>query len=155
VDAAKGETLQPDHQRPVGGARHRPHRRGGPQIWFHACGRNAGEDPYFLHYYRVNFDGSGLVALTEGNGTHSIQYSPDRRYLIDTYSRVDVAPVHDLRRVSDGTLVCPWKKADISELVAGLEPRPRCSSPRAATARPISGASSAGRRISIPTRSIR
>jgi hypothetical protein len=89
------------------------------QVWFHAGGRNAGEDPYFVHYYRVNFDGSGLVALTEGNGTHSIQYSPDRRYLIDTYSRVDLAPVHELRRVSDGKLVCPLEKADICELVAG------------------------------------
>jgi dipeptidyl aminopeptidase/acylaminoacyl peptidase len=88
------------------------------QIWFNACGRNAGEDPYFLHYYRVNFDGSGLVALTEGNGNHSVQYSPDRRYLIDTFSRVDAPPVHELRRVSDGRLVCPVEKADISELVA-------------------------------------
>jgi dipeptidyl aminopeptidase/acylaminoacyl peptidase len=88
------------------------------QVWFHACGRNAGEDPYFIHYYRVNFDGSGLVALTEGNGTHTIQYSPDRRHLIDTYSRVDMAPVHELRRVSDGKLVCPLEKADISELIA-------------------------------------
>jgi len=89
------------------------------QVWFHACGRNPNEDPYFVHYYRVNFDGSGLVALTEGNGTHSIQYAPDRRYLIDTYSRVDMAPVHDLRRVSDGKLICPLEKADIRELIAG------------------------------------
>ena len=89
------------------------------QVWFHACGKNAEQDPYFIHYYRVNFDGSGLVALTEGNGTHSIQYSPDRRYLIDTYSRVDMAPVHELRRVSDGKLVCPLEEADVSELSAG------------------------------------
>jgi len=88
------------------------------QIWFHACGKNADQDPYFLHYYRVNFDGSGLLALTEGNGNHSIQYSPDNRYLIDTYSRVDAAPIHELRRVSDGKLVCPLEKADISELLA-------------------------------------
>jgi len=88
------------------------------QIWFNACGRNAGEDPYLLNYYRINFDGTGLVALTEGNGNHSIQYSPDRRYLIDTYSRVDAPPVHELRRVSDGKLLCPLEKADISELVA-------------------------------------
>lgn len=88
------------------------------QIWFNACGRNPDEDPYFLHYYRVNFDGTGLVALTEGNGNHTIQYSPDRRYLIDTYSRVDSPPVHNLRRVSDGRLVCSLEKADVSELVA-------------------------------------
>jgi dipeptidyl aminopeptidase/acylaminoacyl peptidase len=88
------------------------------QIWFHAGGKNPDQDPYLIHYYRVNFDGSGLVALSEGDGNHSIQYSPDRRYLIDTYSRVDMAPVHELRRVADGTLVCALEKADISELVA-------------------------------------
>jgi gamma-glutamyltranspeptidase len=86
------------------------------QVWFRASGRNAGQDPYLIHHYRINFDGSGLVALTEGNGTHTVQYSPDRKYLIDTYSRVDLAPVHELRRVADGKLVCPLEKADIAEL---------------------------------------
>ena len=73
------------------------------QIWFHASGKNADQDPYFMHYYRVNFDGTGLVALTEGDGNHSVQFSPDRKYLIDTYSRVDMPPVHELRR-TDGRL---------------------------------------------------
>ncbi|MCI0379415.1 MAG: S9 family peptidase [Gemmataceae bacterium] len=86
------------------------------QIWFRASGKNAGQDPYFIHYYRVDFDGSDLVALTEGNGTHTIEYSPDRKYLIDTYSRVDMPPVHELRRVSDGTLVCELDKADVTAL---------------------------------------
>ncbi len=88
------------------------------QIWFQASGMNADQDPYFIHYYRINFDGSGLVALTEGNGNHSVQFSPDRRYVIDTYSRVDMAPVHTLRRCSDGSLVCELEKADISGLIA-------------------------------------
>jgi dienelactone hydrolase len=86
------------------------------QIWFRAGGRNADQDPYFIQFYRVNFDGSGLVALTEGNGNHSIQYSPDRKYIIDTYSRIDLPPVHELRRVSDCGLVCQLETADISEL---------------------------------------
>ena len=88
------------------------------QIWFSASGRNADQDPYLLHYYRVNFDGSGLTALTDGNGNHSVQYSPDRKYVIDTYSRVDMAPVHELRRVADGGLVCKFDEADITELKA-------------------------------------
>jgi dipeptidyl aminopeptidase/acylaminoacyl peptidase len=86
------------------------------QIWFSASGRNAGQDPYFLHHYRVNFDGSGFVALTEGNGNHSIEFSPDRKYLIDTYSRPDAPSVNELRRVSDGKLVCRLEEADITEL---------------------------------------
>ena len=88
------------------------------QIWFSASGRHPDQDPYFLHYYRVDFDGSGLVTLTEGNGNHSIAFSPDRKYLIDTFSRVDMPPVHTLRRASDGQRVCALEEADITELQA-------------------------------------
>jgi dipeptidyl aminopeptidase/acylaminoacyl peptidase len=86
------------------------------QVWFRASGKNSDQDPYFIHYYRVNFDGTGLLALTEGNGNHLIEYSPDRRYFIDTYSRVDAAPVHELRRPADGKLIKQFEAADISEL---------------------------------------
>ncbi len=86
------------------------------QIWFRASGRNPDQDPYFIHHYRVNFDGTGLIALTAGNGTHSVQHSPDRKYVIDTYSRVDIAPIHELRQTSDGKKVCELEEADISEL---------------------------------------
>jgi dipeptidyl aminopeptidase/acylaminoacyl peptidase len=93
------------------------------QVWFRASGKNPDQDPYLIHYYRVNFDGTGLVALTEGNGSHTVQYSPDRKYLIATYSRVDLPPVHELRRVADGRLICLLEKANISELTeAGWEP---------------------------------
>ncbi|HYG24047.1 MAG TPA: prolyl oligopeptidase family serine peptidase [Verrucomicrobiae bacterium] len=86
------------------------------QIWFRGAGRNRGEDPYFIHHYRVDFDGSGLVALTEGNGTHAVQFSPDRQFVIDTYSRVDMPPVHELRRSADGVKVVELERADIREL---------------------------------------
>jgi dipeptidyl aminopeptidase/acylaminoacyl peptidase len=86
------------------------------QIWFRASGKTPDEDPYLIHYYRVNFDGTGWVALTEGNGSHSAQFSPDRKYLIDTCGRVDLAPVNELRRASDGRLVCPLEEADITDL---------------------------------------
>ncbi len=93
------------------------------QIWFSAGGKNPDQDPYFLQYYRVNFDGTGLVALTEGNGNHSIQFSPDRKFIIDTWSRVDSAPVNELRRTSDGKRVCKLEEADITELTAkGFQP---------------------------------
>jgi dipeptidyl aminopeptidase/acylaminoacyl peptidase/uncharacterized protein (DUF885 family) len=93
------------------------------QVWFRASGKNPEQDPYFVHHYRVNFDGTGLVALTEGNGSRSVQYSPDRRFLIDTYSRVDMPPVHELRRAQDGKLVCKLEEADISALKAsGWQP---------------------------------
>ncbi len=89
------------------------------QIWFRASGKFADQDPYLVHYFRVNFDGSELVALTQGNGNHSVQFSPDRQYLIDTYSRVDLPPIHELRRTSDGQLMCELERADISTLQEG------------------------------------
>jgi dipeptidyl aminopeptidase/acylaminoacyl peptidase len=88
------------------------------QIWFEASGMNPDQDPYFVHYYRINFDGTGLVSLTHGNGHHAIEYSPDRKYFIDTYSRVDMPPVNELRRGGDGSLVCELEAADITELEA-------------------------------------
>jgi dipeptidyl-peptidase 4 len=66
----------------------------------------------------VNFDGTGLVILTEGDGDHQVEYSPDGKYLIDTYSRVDMAPVTELHRVEDGRLVCTLERADMSSLQA-------------------------------------
>jgi dipeptidyl aminopeptidase/acylaminoacyl peptidase len=93
------------------------------QVWFRASGKNPGQDPYLIHHYRVDFDGGGLTALTEADGNHTIEYSPDRKYLIDAYSRVDRAPAHELRRVADGKLVCELEKADASELEAnGWQP---------------------------------
>jgi len=93
------------------------------QVWFHASGVFSDQDPYLLHYGRVNFDGSGLTWLTAGNGQHRIEYSPDRRFLIDSYSRADMAPRHELRRVSDGGLICDLDQADVSQLEAeGWEP---------------------------------
>ena len=87
------------------------------QIWFSAGGYYPDQDPYFIHYFRINFDGTDLVPLTDGNGTHTVSYSPDRKYIIDSYSRVDMPPQTELRSVSDGKLVCKLEQADISELM--------------------------------------
>jgi dipeptidyl aminopeptidase/acylaminoacyl peptidase len=88
------------------------------EIWFRAGGIYPEQDPYYIHYCRVKFDGTGLVVLTAGNGTHEIDYSPDRRFFIDTYSRVDFAPVHELRKTDDGSLVCEVERADWGALLA-------------------------------------
>jgi hypothetical protein len=54
------------------------------QIWFHASGMYAGKDPYFVSYYRINFDGSGLTLLTPGDGNHTAAFSEDGKYFVDT-----------------------------------------------------------------------
>jgi len=87
------------------------------QVYFQASGVIPGQDPYFVHAFRVNLDGTGLVRLTEGEGNHSVTYSPDLAYFVDTWSRVDLAPTTDVRRASDGTPVMTVEKGDISGLL--------------------------------------
>jgi dipeptidyl aminopeptidase/acylaminoacyl peptidase len=88
------------------------------QVWLRVAGIHAGQDPYFVHFARVNFDGTGLTVLTEGDGTHEIELSPDGRFLIDRYSRVDMPGVVELRSAETGSLVCELERADWSGLVA-------------------------------------
>ena len=96
------------------------------QIWFQASGIHPHQDPYHIHYCRVDFDGRNLVKLTDGDGTHSIEFSPDGEYLLARYSRVDLPPVTELRRVSDGKRLIELERADWSELLkSGWKPPER------------------------------
>ena len=90
------------------------------QIYFTASGMYAGKDPYFVNAYRINFDGTGLTALTDPSvdATHTVGYSPDHQFLVDLYSRVDLPPVMQLRRASDGKMVSELEHADASALLA-------------------------------------
>ena len=88
------------------------------QVWFEASGMNPGEDPYFVHYYRIGFDGKNLVKLTEGNANHRASFSPNRNYFIDNYSRVDMAPIIELKRTEDGSKIMELERADISAYLA-------------------------------------
>ncbi len=86
------------------------------QIWFKASGLDPEQDPYYVHYCRIDFDGKNLTRLTRGDGTHTIEYSPDKKFFVDTYSRVDQPPVHELRRASDGKLVVELLRTNLSRL---------------------------------------
>lgn len=86
-------------------------------IWFYAGGVYPEQDSYYLHYCRVNFDGSDFRVLTEGDGTHRITHSPNGSCFIDTFSRVDMPPCHELRCGESGRLICELEKADHSELL--------------------------------------
>ncbi len=87
------------------------------RITFEASGRENG-DPYFTYVYRVNFDGTGLACLTQSEGNHTVSFSPDSTWLVDTWSRVDQPPVSVVRKFADGSVVMELEKADISRLLA-------------------------------------
>ncbi|MGM0666648.1 MAG: DPP IV N-terminal domain-containing protein [Bacteroidota bacterium] len=87
------------------------------KIIFMASGKEEG-DPYFINYYTVNFDGSGLRRLTEGYGTHRAFFSPDKKYFVDSWSTVTSPPVAVLRKTLTGAEVMKLEEADISDLRA-------------------------------------
>jgi dienelactone hydrolase len=92
------------------------------QIYFRASGINAKQDPYFIHYYRINFDGTGLVAYTEADGTHTVSWSSDHQYYLDSYSRVDMPTVIELKRASDKKMLA-LEQGDMTAAVkAGFRP---------------------------------
>ncbi len=88
------------------------------QIWFAAGGVVPGQDPYFTQLYRINFDGTGLTALTESNATHATVFSKDHKYYVDTSSRVDLPTVSQLRRAADNKLLMDLEQADATGIRA-------------------------------------
>jgi dipeptidyl aminopeptidase/acylaminoacyl peptidase len=91
-------------------------------IYFQGVGKEKGRDPYFRHFYKINFDGRGQTLLTPEDGDHTVDISPSGRYFVDSYSKPDVAPVIVLRD-ADGKIVMPLERADISRLeAAGWKP---------------------------------
>lgn len=85
-------------------------------VYFSASGVNPSEDPYLIHYYKIGIDGKNLTILTPAEGNHTAQYSYDHRFLVDTYSMVNKAPVTELRNAQDGSLIATLETADIAKI---------------------------------------
>lgn len=86
-------------------------------VFFGASGVIEGQDPYFVHLCRADLDGSNFRILTEGDGNHTWEFSPDGSVFIDRFSRVDMPPVHQLRRTKDGSLLCELEQANLEALL--------------------------------------
>ena len=85
-------------------------------IWFAAMGIYPDQDPYHVHLARVNLDGTGLVVLTDGDGTHQWEFNTDRSLFVDRWSRVDLPETVQLREAEKGAVVADLFTQDISEL---------------------------------------
>jgi dipeptidyl aminopeptidase/acylaminoacyl peptidase len=87
-------------------------------IDFLGVGKEKARDPYFTHFYRVNFDGRNQQLLTPNDATHDIALSPSGRYFIDTYSTPDTPPVAVLRETASGKQLVELERADVTKLTA-------------------------------------
>ena len=85
-------------------------------ILFKACGMDKDEDPYLEKYYSLNIDNGKMVALTPENANHSVTFSHDYAYMLDSYSRVDLPATLVVRSVEQGGKIVykPALQPDIS-----------------------------------------
>lgn len=86
-------------------------------IYFTANGREANENPYYEHLYKVNADGSGLKLLTEGEYFHAVDMDDDARFIVDNYSRVNTVP-NAVLIDRNGNKVMDLQESDFSQLFA-------------------------------------
>jgi dipeptidyl-peptidase-4 len=86
-------------------------------IYFLGMGREPGRDPYFRHFYRVDFDGRNEKLLTPEDADHTVNLAPTASLFVDTYSKPEIAPVSIARDLTGQTLVA-LETADISKLLA-------------------------------------
>jgi len=91
-------------------------------LYFSGNGReqinsNTKEDPYYLHLYKVNFDGSGLQLLNAGNFDHNFSVNDKKTFFVNNSSRVNTTPVSALYS-TEGKKIMDLETADLSSLMA-------------------------------------
>jgi len=86
-------------------------------LYFSANGKETGEDPYYLHAYRINFDGTGMKLLNPGDFDHAMRMNDGKSFFIDNYSRVNTVPKSVLYN-ADGKKILDLETADFSSLFA-------------------------------------
>ena len=87
------------------------------EIFFTGVGREDGRDPYFIHLYRVNFDGSNLTLLTPEDANHEVTLSRNAAWFVDTFSTF-TEPQKTVVRDRNGNLIMELEEADIEDLLA-------------------------------------
>jgi dipeptidyl-peptidase-4 len=84
-------------------------------LYFTANGLEPNEDPYYLHYYRINFDGSGLKLLNKGDFDNVVNVSDSYKFFVNNFSRVNTAPESNLMDYQ-GNKIIGLEKTDLSLL---------------------------------------
>ncbi len=84
-------------------------------LYFTANARESNEDPYYLHLYRVNFDGTSLKLLNKGNFNHTVSMNDAHTYFVNTFSRVNIIPKSELRD-NQGNVLMALETTDLSLL---------------------------------------
>ena len=86
-------------------------------LYFTANAAEKGEDPYYLHAYKINFDGSGMRLLNAGDFDHAVNINDANTFFVDNFSRVNTTPKSILYN-NEGKKIMDLETADLSSLLA-------------------------------------
>lgn len=84
-------------------------------LYFRANGKEKGEDPYYYHLYKINFNGTGLKLLNSGEYNHQVNLNDKETFFINNYSRVNTVPQSALYS-SAGIKLMSLESSDFSKL---------------------------------------
>ena len=85
-------------------------------VYLTANGKEANEDPYYEHAYRIGLDGSGMKLLDPGDASHAISMADSGKYFVNNSSRVNAAPESVLYDTL-GTKLMPLENTDVSAMM--------------------------------------
>ena len=86
-------------------------------VYFTACGKEKGINPYYMYTYSANLDGSNVKLLNKGDFDNKSVMSDDNKYFVNNYSRVDCTPKTALYD-NTGRKIMDLEEADLSQLFA-------------------------------------
>lgn len=84
-------------------------------IYYEGFGKEEGQNPYYSHYYKVNFDGSGEELLTPEDANHTISMSDTRSYFVENYSRADL-PTKAVLKDNNGDTVLELEETELTKM---------------------------------------
>lgn len=74
--------------------------------------------PLQRQLYAINFDGTNKTRITEKQGTHNINVSPNARYYIDSYSNINTPPQVELHAINGDLLKVLDDNEDVKEFLS-------------------------------------
>lgn len=86
-------------------------------LYYYGYGKEAGRNPNYAFLYKSSFDGGAAQLMTPDDGNHTVHVSPSRKYFLDQYSRIDLAPKGILRNTA-GKWIQEVYQPDLSKLYA-------------------------------------
>ncbi len=88
------------------------------RVWFTGRGRETDAFLYYAQLYSANFDGTGMQRLTTEDAFHRVEVSPNGKWIVDSYSRVETPQVTVLRDALTGRVIRKLETGDASQLAA-------------------------------------